>query len=88
MTHKLSDDAIVDSLPYLSLPKQPVKPDYTSIQDTHRLLTNNVASINNPNRGGENGHIGLILVATQYALIIPVPFIGPTNPGQTPTIPA
>ena len=58
-----------------------------SIQDTHRILALDAASIKIPRRGGQNGHLGIVLTATQYALVIQFPFVCPTNPVHTPTIP-
>ena len=51
-----------------------------SIQDTYRLLTANTTSIEIPVGGGQNGHLGIVLTATQYALVSQVPFIRPTDP--------
>ena len=75
-------------LPIPNHPKQPGKLDYAYIQDIHRLLTTNVALIGSLRLGGCNGHLGIVLSVTQYALVRKVPFVRPTNPGQTPTIPA
>jgi hypothetical protein len=38
--------------------------------------------------GGHHGHLGAIISPTRHAVISPVPFITPTNPGHTATIPA
>ena len=64
MVHALLADAIVDGFLSPSLPKHPGKPDYTSIQDTHHILTNNAALVGSPCGGGQNGHLGLVLTST------------------------
>ena len=87
MAHTQSVETITDGLPSPTLPKHPGKPIYGSIQYTHRILTANAASIKSPRGGGQNGHIGIVLTTTQYALVSRDPFIRPTNPGRTPHIP-
>ena len=86
MTHAQSVNTIPDGFPYPTLPKHPGKPDHASIQDNHRLLTANVASIESPRGGEHNGHLGLVMTATRYALMIQVPSVRPTDPGRTPNI--
>ena len=78
--------AITDCFPSPTLPKQPGKPDYSYIRDTHHLLTTNVAWIKIPRGGFHNGYLGLVLTVTQYPLISQVPFVCMTDPGRTPTI--
>ena len=91
MAHTLLADSIIYGFPSPSLPKQTGKAEYAATQDTHHILTKNVVSIESPHMHaqgrGQNGHIGLTLMATQYTLVIPVPFVQPTDPGRTPTIP-
>ena len=86
MTHTQSVDAITDVFLSPTLPKQPGKPDYMSIQDMQRLLTVNASLIKSPCGRGQNGHLGIVLTATQYTLIIQFPFFRPNNSGRTPTI--
>ena len=45
MVHTQSVDAITYGFPSSTLPKHPGKPDYVSIQDTHRSLTVNAVPI-------------------------------------------
>ena len=45
-----------------------------------------MALIDSYRRRGYNGHLGLVPMSTQYALVIQVPFVHPTNPSQMPTI--
>ena len=88
MAHVQLVETIIEDIPSPILSKQWVNLYYASIRDTHCLLTANAASIESPRGGGHNGHLGLVLTATQYALVIQVLFFLPTNPGRTPTIPA
>ena len=46
----------------------------------------NVASIEIPLTGGQNGHKVLVLTDNQYALASPSPFIRTINPSQMPNI--
>ena len=39
-----------------------------------------------PHGGGQNGHLGLVLMAAQYAIVSLDPFVCPNDPSQTPTI--
>ena len=45
-----------------------------------------MASIEIPRDGGQNGHLGIVLTTTQYALISIDSLIRPTDPGRTPRI--
>ena len=86
MAHTLSVYAIIYCFLSPSLPKHPGKPDYSSIQDTHLLLAENATSIERLYGGNQNGHLSLVFMATQYALVSPFPLVRLTNLGQTPTI--
>ena len=88
MAHAQLVDVITGGFMTPTLPKQPGKPSYRSIQDTHCLLTADTASTKSPCGGGHNSHLGLVLNMTQYALVSIYPFIRPTNPGRTPRIPS
>ena len=81
-------DAITNGFSSPTLLKQTGKPSYVSIRDTHRLLTANAASIKSPRKRDQNGHLGLVLTATQHSLVCQVPFIRPTDSGHTTNIPA
>ena len=84
--HSQSVDAITDGFPSPTLPKHPGKLRHRLIQDTHRLLTANTASIESPRHGGQNIHLKIVLTTTQYSFVSRDPFIRPTNPGRTPSI--
>ena len=86
MAHTLSVNTIITGFPYPSLPNHPGKPDCTAIKYTHSLLTKNSLSIESPLGRGKNGHLGLVLMETQFELVRPVPFVLTTNPDRTPTI--
>ena len=83
MVHALSVGAIIDRFLSPTLLKQPGKPDHASIREIHGLLTSNAGSTKSPHGGGQNGHLGHILMTTQYALVVQVPFVRLTNPSQT-----
>ena len=80
-------NAIIDGVLSPSFPKHMEKPDYTSIPETHHLLTANTVSIKCSLRGGQNGYLGLVLTDVQYTLISAITFICFPNPGWTPSIP-
>ena len=88
MVHVQSAGAITNGFSYPTLPKRPVKPSYGSIRDTHCFLTANTASIKSPRCRGQNGHLGLVLMTTQYSLVSQVPSVRLTDPSRTPNIPA
>ena len=87
MAHAQSVNAITKNLLSSTLPKQLGKPNYGSIRDTHRLLTANATFFESPHSRGQNGHLGIVLTTTQYALVSRDLFICPTDPGHTPSIP-
>ena len=86
MAHSLLVESIIEVLPSPTLPNNPGKPDYSSIQETHCLLTTKAASIKISCVGVQNGHLGLVLTEMHYALVSQAPFVCPVNPGGTPTI--
>ena len=88
MAQALSVAVIVDVFPSPILPNHPGKPDYMSIQYTHSLLTVNAELIKSNHREGQNGHLGRILTATQYALVGLLLFFCMTNSSRMSTIPA
>ena len=81
MANTILVDTIIDRFLSPSFPEQTGKPYYKSIQETHRILTKNMASTNSTHGWGQKGHLGLILTATQYALTRTVPFIHQINTG-------
>ena len=87
MEHSQLVDAVTNSFLSPTLPNQPGKSSYGSIQDNHRLLTANVVSIKSPCGRGQNGHLGIVVTATQYALVCQVPFVCLTENGCTPKFP-
>ena len=66
MEHAQLVDAFTDGFLSPTLPKQPGKPRYGLIRDTHHFLTENAASIKIPHGEGQNGHLGIVLTTTQY----------------------
>jgi hypothetical protein len=64
------------------------EPTYATIHSIQKRLNANAASVHSYQGGGNHGYLGAIISPTQYVAINPVPFIAPTNPGRTSTIPA
>ena len=85
MAHALLGDAIINGLTTPTLPNNPGKTDCASIRDTHRLINAKSKLIESPHGGGHNGHLRIVLTATQYTLVIQVPFFFPANSVQTLT---
>ena len=79
-------NAINDGFLSPTLPKQPGKPTYRSIQDTLCLLTTNAASIESPHTWGQNGHFGISPTTRHYTLVSRDPFICRIDTGRTPSI--
>ena len=73
MTHILVD-SIINGFPSPYLPNKQRKPDFSGIFKTYCLLTENAGSIEFPLGGGQNGYFGLVLMESNYTLIIMVPF--------------
>ena len=61
MTISITVESIARSFLTPSLPKHPVKLEYTAIKNTHQILTVNAASVKSDLGGGHNGYLGLIL---------------------------
>ena len=55
--------AIFEGLTSPSLHKHSVKTNYTSIKDTHQILTENVASVESALSRVQNGYIGIIVLS-------------------------
>ena len=87
MVHAQSVDAITNGFMSPTPPKQPGKPSYSSIRDTHSLLTVNAASIESFRSGGQNRHLGIVLTMTQHTLVSLEPLIRLNYPSCTPQIP-
>ena len=62
------------------------KTDYAFIRYNHCALTANATLVEIPLQGGQNDHLGLVMIGTQYTLVGPVIFFHPTDPGQMPII--
>ena len=57
------------------------QPTYETLQRMYNELKSNASSIPSTLGGGTHGHLGLLLDATQYAMISPYPYIRPIFPG-------
>ena len=73
--HALLTSVIIDVFLPLYLPKNTGKSNYSAIQYTFCLLAAIAALLEKPLRGVQNDQLGLLLKATQYALVSLVPLI-------------
>ena len=73
--------------PTPSLPKHAGKPNCASIKEFHQLLTTNAVLVEIDLSGGKNGYLGIFLPPEQYGCIANTPFVRPSDPGRTSTIP-
>ena len=82
-----SVDAIRDSFPFPTLPKQMGVPTFETIKAAHMKLKTNAASIPSTLGGGNHGLLGLVLTNAVYNTLTGHNFVLPNNPGAVPTIP-
>jgi hypothetical protein len=64
------------------------EPYYETIHSIQKRINDNAPSVHSYCGKVNHGYLGAIISPTRYAAISPVPFIAPTNPGRTATIPA
>ena len=81
-------ETIREGFSYPSIDKQPGYPTYAIINEVHKKLKTNSASVHSNLGGGQHGLLDLTLQDRTYTTLTGVPFILPTNPGTGPTIPA
>ena len=63
-------------------------PDYTSIATLNLQLNANACSVPSALGGGDHGHLGLTIPATEYNTLTGTTFTIPTHPGPPPAIDA
>jgi hypothetical protein len=81
----LTIDDIIAKFPHKRLPIIDGKPDYTSINTMVHLLYSNAATLTTAlGRGGQHGHIGLIMPAALYTTLSAIPYNEPNDPGAIP----
>ena len=57
------------------------QPDYTALKKIKDELQVNATSVPTDLGGGDHGHLGLVLTATEYANISATPYLKPVHPG-------
>jgi hypothetical protein len=82
----LSVDGIVAKFPIKTLPTINNEPDYGSINNMVQILYGNAAALATTLRGGQHGHIGLIMTPLLYATLTATPHNQPIDPGPTPPL--
>ena len=75
-------DYITNVFEYPVLTKVTGKPDYESLNTIKNQLKANAGKVQCELGGGNNGHLGLLLTATEYALVDPTPYVRPVHPGH------
>jgi hypothetical protein len=83
MTSLTSVDKILDSFPIQNVPPIIGEPTFESINNLHRVLKTNAASVPTALGGGVLGHLTLVLPAAEYANLSATAFPAPNNPGAT-----
>ena len=63
------------------------EPDYEITNIMVQMLYGNSSALSTSLRGGEHGHIGLIMNPTLYATLSNTPYVLPPDPGIIPVIP-
>ena len=59
------------------------EPTYDDLQNLHKQLKTNATSVPSNLGGGAHGHLGLILSAAEYAIVVPnSPFVRPAHLGS------
>jgi hypothetical protein len=87
MTSTLTIEYVINGFEQPTITLIHGEPTYTTIYFVQKRLNANAASVHWCRGGGNHGHLGAIISPTRYTAISPVPFIAPTNPGRTATIP-
>mgnify|MGYP002806862359 FL=1 len=80
-------DKLVDNFPHPNLPPIVGQPTYETLAQLHLKLNSNAASIHSNLGNGQLGLLQLTLSANVYNTLSAIPFISPTNPGESVTIP-
>eukprot|EP00957_Ditylum_brightwellii_P110177 8404085-Ditylum_brightwellii.AAC.1 len=62
----LSAEEIVGDFPQPTAPKVSGEPSYETIHIIHKILQENVASVNRDAGGGAHGHLTLVLTSGHY----------------------
>eukprot|EP00957_Ditylum_brightwellii_P026251 1985859-Ditylum_brightwellii.AAC.1 len=77
-------DKITKAFMHPVLPRIVGKPTYKNLYEVHKLLMKNASTISSTIRGGNHGHIGLVLEAPKCLQLTGVAFAVPLNHGPIP----
>jgi hypothetical protein len=88
MTSPLTIEDVINGFEHPTITPIRGEPTYATIHSVQKCLNTNVASVHLYRGGGNHGHLEAIISPTRYTATSLVPFITPTNPGRTSTIPA
>ncbi len=80
-------DKLVNNFPHPNLSPIVGQPNYETLAQLHLKLNSNAASIHSNLGNGQLGLLQLTLSADVYNTLSATPFISPTNPGESVTIP-
>jgi hypothetical protein len=80
-------DKLVDNFPHPNLSPIMGQPTYEILAQLYLKLNSNAASIHSNLGNGQLGLLQLTLSADVYNTLSATPFISPTNPGESVTIP-
>ena len=72
---------------YRTLPKIHGEPDYSQLKNLKDKLRTNALKITSDLGGGAHGHLGLVLLPTEYENASATPYNKPSHPGPL-TVPA
>jgi hypothetical protein len=78
---------LVDNFPHSNLAPIVGQPTYKTLAQLHLKFNSNAASIHSNLGNGQLGLLQLTLSADVYNTLSATPFISPTNPGESVTIP-
>ena len=79
-------DNIIGQFLHPAIPAIRDAPTYEHISFTNIMLNTNAASIHTNLGDGKQGYLSLTISASQYAKVLSVTFVPPTNPGVTAVI--
>ena len=82
----MSEKEIEAQFVFKTLPKINGEPDFKQLKELKDKLKANASKIQSDLMGGNHGHLGICLTPAEQALVSPIPYVRPGNPGPL-TIP-
>ena len=82
-----SSDDVVRGFPHQELPKIVGEPTFDLLQDVHRKISTNAASVPTTLGGGGHGYLGMTTTMQNYFALTGAIFNPPNDPGPLPQIP-